>query len=90
MKKNNIISKVIGFFIPSLLLSALVLNVSCSDEPMEDNYYSVTGKMMSQYLTENEDFSEFAQIVTVAGLMDQHATYGNSTCFAPKNSAVDA
>lgn len=90
MKKNNIISKVIGFFIPSLLLSALVLNVSCSDEPMEDNYYSFTGKMMSQYLTENEDFSEFAQIVTVAGLMDQLATYGNYTCFAPKNSAVDA
>ena len=82
--------KLFGFLIPGALLSVMLLTVSCSDEPGDENYYSFKGQMMSQYLMDNSEFSEFAQIVTRAGLMDQLASYGNYTCFAPKNSAVDA
>ena len=40
--------------------------VSCSDDPLEENYYTFTGEMMSDYLQSHEDFSEFAAIVTKA------------------------
>ena len=91
MKKiNYIMPKLLGFLIHGALLSVLLLTTSCSDEPADENLYSFQGKMMSQYLTENSEFSEFAMIVSKAGLMDQLASYGNYTCFAPKNSAVDA
>jgi uncharacterized surface protein with fasciclin (FAS1) repeats len=91
MKKiNDIMPKLFGFLIPGALLSVMLLTVSCSDEPGDENYYSFKGQMMSQYLMDNSEFSEFAQIVTRAGLMDQLASYGNYTCFAPKNSAIDA
>ena len=38
--------------------------VSCSDDMHEENYYTFTGEMMSDYLQSHEDFSEFAAIVT--------------------------
>ena len=82
--------RLFGFLIQAVMLSVVMLTVSCSDEPSEENYYSFKGQMMSQYLNENSDFSKFAQIITRAGLMDQLASYGDYTCFAPKNTAIDA
>ena len=61
---------------------------SCSDEPDASNYYTFTGKMMSEYLYEHEEFSEFTTIVERAGMMDLLATYGAYTCFPPTNEAV--
>lgn len=63
---------------------------SCSDEPDAESYYTFTGKMMSQYLQSNENFSMFATIVERAGLMDQLSAYGHYTCFLPDNNAVNA
>ncbi len=61
---------------------------SCNDEPDGSNFYSFTGQMMSEYLTENADFSDYATIVTRAGLMDLLSAYGHYTCFAPTNDAI--
>lgn len=72
---------IFAFAIPSLQ--------SCNDEPDESNFYSFTGQMMSEYLTENSQYSQFADIVTRAGLMDQLSAYGHYTCFVPTNDAVN-
>lgn len=61
---------------------------SCSDEPDSDSYYSFNGKMMSEYITSDPNFSDFATIVNRAGLMDQLSAYGHYTCFLPNNEAV--
>lgn len=73
---------IFAFVIPSMQ--------SCNDEPDGDNFYSFTGQMMSEYLTVNTQYSQFATIVQRAGLMDQLSAYGHYTCFAPTNDAVNA
>lgn len=62
---------------------------SCSDEPDTSNYYTFTGEMVSDYLKNHQDFSEFATIVERAGMMNQMSAYGAYTCFAPTNEAVN-
>lgn len=74
----------------ALAFTAAPTLVSCSDEPSEENYYSFTGEMMSDYLENREQFSQFAEIVTRAGLMKQLSAYGHYTCFCPDNEAVQA
>lgn len=61
---------------------------SCSDEPNSENFYTFTGEMMSDYLKNRDQYSDFAAIVNRAGLMDLLATYGHYTCFVPDNDAV--
>ena len=62
----------------------------CSDEPDKSNFYTFKGQMMSQYLQNHEQFSEFTAIVERAGFMDLLSTYGAYTCFPPTNEAVKA
>lgn len=69
---------------------------SCSDDIPAENYYTFTGEMMSDYLHNHEDYSDFAQIVERAtkstrgiSIMDLISCYGQFTCFAPTNEAVD-
>ena len=61
---------------------------SCNDDPDSENYYTFTGEMMSDYLQNRAQYSQFAEIVTRAGLMNQLSAYGHYTCFAPDNDAV--
>ena len=72
-------------------------NTSCSDDMPAESYYTFTGEMMSDYLKNHQDFSLFAQIVDRAAqsqrgvnLMDLVSCYGQYTCFAPTNEAVEA
>ena len=44
--------------------------------------------MLSDYLRNNSDFSDFAAIVEKAGKMELLSTYGTYTCFAPTNEAI--
>ena len=62
--------------------------VSCSDEPDAENYYTFTGEMLSDYLKNRPEYSEFKTICERAKLMDLLATYGHFTCFLPSNEAV--
>ena len=73
-----------------LIMGMLATFSSCSDEPDQSNYYTFTGQMMSEYLQNHEEFSQFKTIVERAGMMDLLATYGAYTCFPPTNEAVDA
>ena len=64
--------------------------VSCSDEPDSENFYTFTGEMMTDYLRNRPQYSEFYEIVSRAGLTDLLSTYGHYTCFVPSNTAVEA
>ena len=61
---------------------------SCSDEPDAENYYTFTGEMLSDYLNNRAEYSDFKTICERAKLMDLLATYGQYTCFLPSNEAV--
>ena len=84
--KNNIRVAIAAL---AALLTAGPLT-SCSDEPDTENFYTFTGEMMSDYLKNREQYSDFKTIVERANLMDLLATYGQYTCFLPSNEAVQA
>lgn len=71
----------------ALAVGALSLT-SCNDDIATDDLYTYKAEMLSDWLRNNEDFSEFAAIVERAGKMDLFSTYGTYTCFAPTNAAV--
>ncbi len=71
--------------------------MSCSDDIPSASYYTFTGEMLSDYLNERSQFSEFVKIINRAkdsergvNLMDLISTYGQFTCFAPDNQAIEA
>lgn len=72
-----------------VVLIALFCFSSCSDEPDQENYYTFTGEMMSDYLNSRQEYSMFTSIVEKAGLMPQLSTYGHYTCFLPNDEAVE-
>ena len=49
----------------TVLLSFMLTTLfpSCNDELPADSYYTFTGEMMSDFLKNHEDFSQFRRIV---------------------------
>lgn len=89
MKDMNIIRR-LRYLIPCLLCGVAALTTqSCSDDPTGDSYYSFTGEMMSDYLNNRPQYSDFAYIVQQAGLQDLLSAYGHYTCFLPNNDAME-
>lgn len=78
------------FTMMALMALAVVGVTSCNDEPDDENYYTFTGEMMSEFLQNNPQYSMFASIVERGGMMDQLSAYGKYTLFAPNNDAVGA
>ena len=89
MRLKNIYKGFVGTLL--VMLTPTLMLTSCSDEPDSQYFYTFTGEMMSDWLKSSErpQYSEFAEIVERAGLMDLLSTYGHYTCFAPSNEAVD-
>lgn len=64
--------------------------VSCSDEPLPENYYTFTGEMVTDYLQNRSgEFSDFIAILQRSGMYGMMAAYGSYTCLAPNNKAVE-
>lgn len=77
------------WFLLAALTLALPMLTACSDEPDSENFRTFDDEMMSTYLQNRPQYSEFAEIVTRSGMMNLLSTYGSYTCFAPNNDAVD-
>ena len=84
MKKFKYISSL------TLMLAAFasMALVGCNDNIADEDLYTYKPEMLSDYLHNNADFSDFAAIVEKAGKMELLSTYGTYTCFAPTNAAV--
>ena len=89
MKRNNIFKGILGGLLVAMLTPVSTILSSCSDEPDSQYFYTFTGEMMSDWLKNRPEYSEFTEIVERANMMDLLATYGHYTCFAPSNDAVD-
>ena len=72
-----------------LLVMQMSLSTSCNDDLSAESYYTFTGEMMSDFLKNHEDFSQFRRIVERAGRMDLLASRGARTLFPPVNSGVE-
>ena len=62
-----------------------------SDEISEESYYTFTGYTVGSFISdeeENPQFSEFAQLLNISGVMGLLKAYGQYTCFLPDNDAM--
>ena len=73
-----------------MLLVSLFAWVGCTDDRISDSYYTFTGETVASYLKANEDYSRFVYVLERANLLDLLSTYGEFTCFAPTNAAIDS
>jgi uncharacterized surface protein with fasciclin (FAS1) repeats len=65
--------------------------ISCiGNDPIVENYYTFTGETVSDYLKNKPEYSEFVTILKRAHMLDLLSTYGEYTCFAPTNEAIDS
>ena len=82
-----------------LLVAVAILSfASCKEEIDQSNRYTFTGETVADYLQNREDqLSSFTEILKKANLgttsasniLALLATYGNYTCFAPTNEAIE-
>lgn len=83
------IDKILMRFVLALLVIP-AFTVSCSDEPLAENYYTFTGEMVTDYLQNRSgEFSDFITILQRSGMYGMMAAYGSYTCLAPNNKAVE-
>ena len=79
------IDKILMRFVLALLVIP-AFTVSCSDEPLAENYYTFTGEMVTDYLQNRSgEFSDFITILQRSGMYGMMAAYGSYTCLAPNN-----
>jgi uncharacterized surface protein with fasciclin (FAS1) repeats len=89
MIKIKKIVRDIGFLLIALL--SQFAYVGCVDDMIVQNYYTFTGETVASYLTNRDStFSDFISILKKAELFDLLSTYGEYTCFAPNNNAIDS
>jgi uncharacterized surface protein with fasciclin (FAS1) repeats len=95
--KKNIFKNTLGALSAAALCFAGVATQSCSDDIDQSNRYTFTGETVIDYLENRSDqFSDFITILNRATIGRESAgsvkhllsTYGNYTCFAPTNAAV--
>lgn len=86
MKKVKSIFQQIMFSAISLFIFS-----SCLDEAHPGTYYTFEDYTIASFLEENGkyDMSHFIEIMKKAKIWGELATYGNYTCFAPTNEAVE-
>lgn len=95
--KKNIFKNILRALSAAALCFAGVATQSCSDDIDQSNRYTFTGETVIDYLENRSDqFSDFITILNRATIGRESAgsvkhllsTYGNYTCFAPTNAAV--
>ena len=72
--------------------------VGCTDNVDESDIYTFTGKLMADYIDEDENLSDFSYLTKKVRLSEKSestvhdllSARGNFTCFAPTNDAVQS
>ena len=71
-------------------VSMVSMLVGCYDDGVEgDSYYVFEGQTIGDYLDADSRYSEFSVILERAGMKGLMYAYGDYTCFAPTNEAVE-
>lgn len=91
MKKRKVL-------IAFALLVGAVGFVGCTDKVDESDIYTFTGKLMADYIDEDENLSKFSYLTKRVRLSDRSGSTvynllsarGNFTCFVPTDEAVQA
>lgn len=87
IQKKNLLSKIRAALI---VLVIAISQQSCLDEYAPGNYYTFTGETVADFLSNREEsFSSFIEVLKKAGLWGEMRTYGEFTCLAPTNEAID-
>lgn len=75
----------------TVCVSLLIMNVTgCFEENHPGTYYTFTGETIADYLSNRESyFSSFIEVLKKAGLWGEMRTYGEYTCLAPTNEAIE-
>jgi len=78
------------FYLLILILMPLAW-IGCVDDALVvQGYYTFKGETVASYLKDpNKNYSQFVKILDRANMLDQLSTYGEFTCFAPTNIAID-
>ncbi|HKL92715.1 MAG TPA: fasciclin domain-containing protein [Bacteroidales bacterium] len=74
----------------ALLLSSFYWTGCVDNDPVVENYYTFTGETVKDYLNNREEsYSQFIRVLDKVHLMDLLSTYGEYTCLAPTNDAIE-
>ena len=64
---------------------------ACVDsDDVGENFTTFTGKVISTYLEESSEYSEFTAALNKVGALTLLQSYGKYTCFIPTNKAMEA
>lgn len=73
-----------------VVLALTVCLTACTERFMEGNLYTFRGETVGSYLKAHEDvYSDFIYILERSGEFSLMKAYGQYTCFAPTNEAVE-
>ena len=86
MKRKNAYT----FVRKAVAITALGLFAACTEHIDESSRYTFIGDTVASFLEKNEDtFSSFIEIAKRGGRFSVLAAYGQYTCFAPTNEAIE-
>lgn len=64
--------------------------VACNIEPDESDLYTATGDTVETFIKSDSTLTSFNYILSRVGLDKRMSTYGQYTCYAPSNEAVES
>ncbi len=73
----------------TIMICIMMFVVGCQNEPEGDDLYTTTDISINDFITSNEELSSFHYILSRIGLDKRLGAWGEYTCFAPVNRAVD-
>lgn len=89
VKKNGIGAWLKALYAAGACVCLAMLS-GCYDDGVEgDSYYVFQGQTVGDYLDADSKFSEFSALLERAGMKGLMYAYGDYTCFAPTNEAID-
>lgn len=68
----------------------IIFSYSCLDDDIGDAYTTATEEMLGEHLQNNpEQYSEFLKMLDTTKVLQMLNAYGEYTCFAPNNNAIN-